>query len=92
MAVPEIIPIGYEPDHHTDTIGHWNDGQFLSFVVAAFPMDYTHTDDWLSHKRWYALLHTFDAADCHLNSRIERTGTDDRHRTSVDTAQDRLNQ
>lgn len=30
MAVPEIIPIGYEPDHRTDTIGHWDGGQFLS--------------------------------------------------------------
>ncbi|MGI5162509.1 hypothetical protein [Microbispora sp. CA-102843] len=91
MAVPEIIPIGYEPDYHTDTIGHWDGGQFLGSVVAAFPKGYTHTDDWLSHKRWYAVLHTFDAAGHHVGSRIERTGTDDHHRASVDTPQDRLN-
>jgi len=24
MAVPEIIPISYEPDYRTDTIGHWD--------------------------------------------------------------------
>ncbi|WP_336216444.1 hypothetical protein [Nonomuraea sp. LPB2021202275-12-8] len=66
MAVPETIPIGYEPDYHTD--------------------------DWLARKRWYAVLHTFDATGHYLGSRIERTGTDADRRASVDTAQDLLNQ
>lgn len=92
MAVPEIIPISYEPDYHTDTIGHWEGGQFLGSVVAAFPEGYTHTDDWQAHKRWHAVLHTFDAAGHHLDSRIERTGTDDNHRAAVDAAQERLKQ
>ena len=39
MAVPTIIPIEYVPDHHTDAIGHWEGGQFLGSVVAAFPED-----------------------------------------------------
>ncbi|WP_214318522.1 hypothetical protein [Nonomuraea sediminis] len=90
MPVPEIIPIGYEPDYHTDTIGRWDGGQFLGSVVPAFPEGYTHTSDWQAHKRWYAVLHTFDADGHHLGSRIERTGTDADHRASVDTAQARL--
>ncbi|MEU5859965.1 hypothetical protein ABZ815_02240 [Nonomuraea sp. NPDC047529] len=60
MAVPDIIPIVHEPDHHTGTIGHWKGGQFFGSVVAAFREGYTHTDDWPRHKRWYAVLHTFD--------------------------------
>jgi hypothetical protein len=45
MAVPKVIPIGYEPDYHTGAIGHWEGGQFLGSVVAAFPESYTITDD-----------------------------------------------
>jgi formate hydrogenlyase regulatory protein HycA len=37
------------------------------------------TDCWLSHKRWYAVLHTFDVAGHHLESRIQHTGTNDQH-------------
>ncbi|MDP9841477.1 hypothetical protein [Streptosporangium lutulentum] len=91
MAAPEIIPIKYEPGYHTGTIGHWEGGQFLGSVVAAFPEGYTITDDWPAHRRRHAVLHTFDAAGHHLDSRIECTGTDDNHRASVDTAQERLN-
>ncbi|GAA3472688.1 hypothetical protein [Nonomuraea roseola] len=52
----------------------------------------THTDDWPAHKRWYAVLHTFDIAGHHLDSRIERTGTDDNYQAAVDAAQERLKQ
>jgi formate hydrogenlyase regulatory protein HycA len=45
MAVPEIIPIVYEPDYHTGTIGHWEGGQFFGSVIAAFREGYTRTDD-----------------------------------------------
>ncbi|MEV7008877.1 hypothetical protein [Streptosporangium sp. NPDC051022] len=92
MTVPEIIPISYEPDYHTDTIGHWEGGQFLGSVVAVFPKGYTHTDDWPAHKHWHAVLHTFDASGHHLASRIERTGTEADHRASVDAAQGLLEQ
>ncbi|MEV0351707.1 hypothetical protein AB0H88_38555 [Nonomuraea sp. NPDC050680] len=90
MSVPEVIPIVYEPDYHTDTIGHWDGGQFFGSVVAAFPRGYTHTADWPAHKRWFAVLHTFDAAGHHLDTRVEQTGTDVDHRTAADTAQEQL--
>ncbi|GAA3526571.1 hypothetical protein GCM10022419_001590 [Nonomuraea rosea] len=90
MTVPGIIPIMYEPGYHTDTIGHWAGGQFFGSVISAFREGYTATDDWLSHKRWYAVLHTFDTTGHHLGSRIEHTGTDDHHRAAVDDAQARL--
>ncbi|MGS2645768.1 hypothetical protein [Streptosporangium sp. LJ11] len=92
MAVPEIIPISYEPDYRTDTIGLWEGGQFLGSVIAAFPDGCTITDDWPAHQRWHAVLHTFDAAGHHLDSRIERAGTDDHHRTAINAAQERLKQ
>ncbi|MFI7690728.1 hypothetical protein ACIBQ6_16775 [Nonomuraea sp. NPDC049655] len=90
MAVPEVIPIIHEPDYHTDTIGHWKGGQFFGSVMAAFPEGSTHTDDWPKHKRWYAVLHTFDAAGHHLGSRIEHTDADDDHRSAVALAEERL--
>ncbi|MEV4370632.1 hypothetical protein AB0J71_26425 [Nonomuraea sp. NPDC049637] len=90
MAVPEIIPIVHEPNYHTDTIGHWDGGQFFGSVIAAFPEDYIHSDDWPRRKRWYAVLHTFDAAGHHLGSCIEHTGADDVHRSAVARAEERL--
>ncbi|GAA3142061.1 hypothetical protein GCM10010466_36270 [Planomonospora alba] len=38
MAIPEVIPIGYESDHHSDTISHWDGGQFLA-VTEVFEGD-----------------------------------------------------
>src|SRR5690606_25313454 len=35
MAVPEIIPIVYEPDYHTGRIGHWEGGQFFGSAITA---------------------------------------------------------
>ncbi|MEV4806950.1 hypothetical protein AB0K18_43735 [Nonomuraea sp. NPDC049421] len=90
MGVPEIIPIAHLSDYHTDTVGHWDGGQFFGSVVAAFRQGYTRTDDWLKHKRWYAVLHTFDAAGHHLDSRIKGTGAEDDHRAAVDLANERL--
>jgi hypothetical protein len=51
MAVPDVIPLGYERGYHTDRIGHWDGGQVRCSVVAAFREGYIHTDDWLTHKR-----------------------------------------
>ncbi len=34
MAVPEVIPILYVPDHHTGTVGHWEGGHGL--VIETF--------------------------------------------------------
>lgn len=83
MPYPETIPIAYEPDYHTDTIGRWTGGQFLGGVIASFHEGYTHADDWPAHKYWYAILHTFDHDGNHLDSKIEEVGTDTEHDTSV---------
>ncbi|MFB7365815.1 hypothetical protein [Streptomyces hydrogenans] len=75
MSVPEVIPIAYEPDYRTSTIGRWDGGQFLASVTAAFPEGPDTGDDWRERKRWYAVLHRFDEAGGHLESTIESTGT-----------------
>ncbi|MFJ9693892.1 hypothetical protein [Kitasatospora sp. NPDC101183] len=74
MNVPEVIPISHEPDYRTDTIGRYEGGQFFASVTAAFPEGWS-GDDWASVKRWHAVLHRFDEAGRHLDSRIEATGT-----------------
>lgn len=73
MSVPEVIPIRHEPDYRTSTIGRWQGGQFFASVTAAFPEGWS-GDDWQSQKRWYAVLHQFDGAGQHLDSRIQFTG------------------
>ncbi|MFJ2893538.1 hypothetical protein ACIO87_01465 [Streptomyces sp. NPDC087218] len=75
MTVPGIIPIKHEADYRTDTIGRWRDGQFFASVTGAFPEDWSFGDDWQEQKRWCAVLHRFDAAGRHLDSRIRVTGT-----------------
>jgi hypothetical protein len=74
MTVPEIIPIRHEPGYRTDTIGRWQGGQFFASVTGAFPEGWS-GDDWQAQKRWCAVLHRFDAAGRHLDSRIRVTGT-----------------
>ncbi|MEW2121154.1 hypothetical protein AB0945_39660 [Streptomyces sp. NPDC005474] len=43
-------------------------------MTAAFPEGWSH-DEWQSQKRWCAVLHRFDGAGRHLDSRIQFTGT-----------------
>nr|BFD95900.1 hypothetical protein KitaXyl93_72600 [Kitasatospora sp. Xyl93] len=87
MNVPEVIPIRHEPGYRTDTIGRCAGGQFLASVTAAFPEGWS-GDDWQPRKRWYAVLHRFDATGRHLGSRIEFTGTTaDGERQAVAAAQ-----
>lgn len=62
MNVPEVIPISHRPDYRTDTIGRWRGGQFLASALQ------------LGVGRCYAVLHHFDAAGRHLDSRIVSTG------------------
>ncbi|MDX2294175.1 MULTISPECIES: hypothetical protein [Streptomyces] len=91
MSVPEVIPVAYEPDYRTPTIGRWDGGQFLASVTAAFPEGLRTGDDGKRHKRWYAVLHRFDAAGRHLESRIESTGTTaDGERRAVEAARELL--
>lgn len=67
--IPERITIAREEGYHTNDIGHYGEGRsFMGFVVATLPDPLP--DDWEAHKRWYAVLHTFDergehsATDC----------------------------
>src|SRR5690606_3215127 len=89
ITVPEIIPIDYEPDYHTGRIGQWEGSHFLGSGITPLREHSTHAVDWPSHQRWYAVLHTFDAAGHHLNSRIEHTGAEDRPTSDV-LAEERL--
>ncbi|MFE6778496.1 hypothetical protein [Streptomyces sp. NPDC057702] len=87
MRVPEVIPISHEPDHRTSTIGRWRDGQFLASVTAAFPEGWR-GEDWRAAKRWFAVLHRFDTAGRHLDSRIACTGgTADGERAAIAEAE-----
>jgi formate hydrogenlyase regulatory protein HycA len=66
MAIPERIPIAYEPDYYTRYIGKTKDGrQFMAFVVATEGKG----------KPWYAVLHTFDADGNHLDTEAWLAGT-----------------
>ena len=40
MAVPDRIPIRYEPEYRSWCIGHYDNGQFLGFVVVGNAYDY----------------------------------------------------
>ncbi|MER6100069.1 hypothetical protein ABT154_30285 [Streptomyces sp. NPDC001728] len=86
MSVPEIIPIRYEPDYRTRTIGRWRGGQFFASVTGAFSEGWI-GGDWEKRRRWCAVLHRFDGAGRHLDSRIEFTGTSaDGERRVIDAA------
>jgi hypothetical protein len=75
MAVPEVIPIRYEPDYRTDTIGRYAHGQFLASITWAFREGVGLPRDWPRHKRLYAVLHRFDRDGHHLDSDIWFAGT-----------------
>ena len=75
MAVPEVIPIRYEPDYRTDAIGRYAHGQFLASITWAFREGVGLPRDWPRHKRLYAVLHRFDRDGHHLDSNIWFAGT-----------------
>lgn len=75
MAVPEVIPIAYEPHGRTEAIGCYADGQFLGSVTYAFPKDFDLGTGWEEHKRLYSVLHTFDPEGRYLDSEIWCAGT-----------------
>ncbi|MER7704549.1 hypothetical protein ABTX81_16870 [Kitasatospora sp. NPDC097605] len=68
MSVPEVIPILHEPGYRTDTIGRFRGGQFFASVTYAAPGGLAAAPE--SH-RCFAVLHRFDEAGRHLDSRIE---------------------
>lgn len=74
LAVPQHVPIRREEGDETDRIGRYGDGgQFMAFVVASLPLPPPR--DWQAHKRWYAVLHTFDAEGRHRATRTWFAGT-----------------
>jgi len=75
MAVPEIIPIAYEPDYRTSTIGRFRSGQFLASTTYAFPDGFVMRDGWEERKRLFVVLHTFDHEGHYQESDIWCAGT-----------------
>ena len=74
MAIPDKIKIEHIKGYHTEDIGHYGPGnQFMAFVVATLPE--IRPQDWERHKRWYAVLHTFDAEGNHLKTDARFAGT-----------------
>src|SRR5262245_8076205 len=67
MALPNVIPIAYEPHHRTSTIGSFEGGQFFASIHGAHqpgePSD-------PATVRWYVVLHVFDHAGHDLRSDI----------------------
>ncbi|MGW1179291.1 hypothetical protein ACWD4P_36870 [Kitasatospora sp. NPDC002543] len=62
MNVPDVIPVSHQPGYRTDTIGRWQGGQFFASALC------------LGVGRYCAVLHLFDAAGRHLDSRIRPAG------------------
>lgn len=75
MAVPEIIRIAHEPDHRTETIGRYADGQFFASITYAFPEGFTRGEGWQDHKKLFVVLHRFDGDGHHLDSDIWCAGS-----------------
>ena len=73
MSIPDRIPIERVPDYYTHYVGRSADGrQFMAFIVATLPKP--SPPDWERHKRWYAVLHTFDREGHHLNTEARFVG------------------
>jgi hypothetical protein len=89
VAIPDRVPITYEPDFHTRTIGRYDEGQFFAWVTATLGDG---DGDWASRKRWYAVLHRFDRDGTHTGSTIECTGTSVDENAAVDRAHARVDE
>jgi formate hydrogenlyase regulatory protein HycA len=92
VAVPQAIKIARQEGYHTDRIGQYGGGnQFMGFVTATVPNPLP--KDWQTHKRWYAVLHTFDKKGKHLNTEAWFAGTTaSGERKAVAKAQAKLDQ
>ena len=75
---PDTLLIPHN-DHRFEYVGRYGGGkQFMAFVTGAFPEGDPYPDpggDWASKKRWYAVLHRFDAAGNHLATDAWSGGT-----------------
>jgi len=90
MAIPERVPIAHEPNYRTDTIGRFDHGQFFGSVTATLQDEAASASDWSRYKRWYAVLHQFDADGGHTGSQIWFAGTSEDEETSISRATERL--
>lgn len=90
MAIPDRVPIAHEPDYRTDTIGRYDGGQFFGSVTATLEDGTGGSPDWARHKRWYAVLHRFDAGGAHTGSEIWCAGTSEDEAGSIAKAEARL--
>jgi hypothetical protein len=90
MAIPALVPIRRERFYRTRYIGRYDDGQFFGSVTATLDDGAGASDDWLAHKRWYAVLHRFTADGAHTGSDIWFAGTSVEERESTRRAQKQL--
>jgi formate hydrogenlyase regulatory protein HycA len=90
MAIPDLVPISHEPDYRTDTIGGYTGGQFFGSVTATLQDGTGGQPDWFRYKRWYAVLHRFDAGGVHTGSDIWFAGTSEHEDASIEKAQEHL--
>ena len=75
MTIPARIRVEHIDDYHTAHIGHGPDGtRFMAFLAATVPPG-PMQDDWRTSKRWYAVLHVFDASGVHLRTEHTFVGT-----------------
>ncbi|MEV0732962.1 hypothetical protein [Polymorphospora sp. NPDC050346] len=86
MAIPDRVPIAYEPDYRTDTIGRYDGGLFFGSVTATLEDGAARNPDWHRFKRWYAVLHRFDDQGGHIDSQIWFAGTGEHRDDSVEKA------
>jgi hypothetical protein len=89
--IPERILIIREKGYRTDQIGQYGDGkQFMAFVTGSLP-SIPGLKDWQLHKRWYAVLHTFEADGTHLETQAWLAGvTADGEREVIGRAEAKL--
>ena len=90
MAIPDRVPIAYEPDYRTGTIGRYDEGQFFASVTATLEDGSGSKPDWYRGKRWYAVLHRFDSEGTRTRSEIWFAGTSEDESDSVGRAEARV--
>ena len=73
MLVPNKIKIKRVEEYYTHFIGKAKDGrQFMALIGATLPTP--RPADWQNYKKWYAILHTFQAGGKHLETKAVYTG------------------
>jgi formate hydrogenlyase regulatory protein HycA len=78
VAIPEVIPIAYEPWARTAKIGRYERGLFYGSLTGAYPRSYSRRsmrDQWREYNRFYAVLHRFDHDGHFVDSDIWFEGT-----------------